>query len=69
MTTICYCSLAVDVFTAGAAGNSSVDDFTEARASFLLLFGALLPLVFACCMTAGQAPNCQHYTQVKTQLV
>lgn len=37
-----------------------MDHFTDALASFLLMFKALLPLVFACCMTADQAPNCQH---------
>ncbi len=67
MATFCYCSLAADVFTAGVARNNSVDDFTEALASFLLMFRALLPMVFACCHAASQAPNCQKYTQVKAQ--
>ncbi len=62
MATICYCSLAADVFTAGVARNNSVDDFTEALASFLLMFRALLPMVFACCRlpTAKSTPRSKH---------
>lgn len=66
---VCYCSLAADVFTAGVACNKARDHCTDALASCLLMFRALLPKVFACCMAAGQAPNCQQYLQVEAQLV
>lgn len=54
---VLLCSLAADVFTAGVAGSSSVDIFNEAWASFLLLFGALLPP--GVCLLHGSKPGSQ----------
>ena len=55
MATVCYCSLAVDVFTAGVAHNKTRDYFTSVLVSCLLRFRALLLTAFACCHAMQQA--------------
>lgn len=60
MATVCYCSLAVDVFTAGVAHNKTRDYFTSVLVSCLLRFRALLLTAFACCHAMPcSKPGCQ----------
>lgn len=60
MATVCCCSLAVDVFTAGVAHNKTRDYFSSVLVSCLLRFRALLLTAFACCHAMPcSKPGCQ----------